>query len=68
MVRGIPDEDGQATVEVAIVCAIVLIFAVVLGKLVELLGDGTFAAHLSSSASHTATGGILGGAGDVLFF
>lgn len=62
------DEGGQATVEYLLVGLVLLAVVVAIGMLWGKIADGTFASHISSSASHAVTSDASGTVGDVAFF
>lgn len=62
------DESGQATVEYLLVGLVLLAIVVSLGLLWGRVADGTFAEHITGSASHTASSDISGVVGDIAFY
>lgn len=59
------NEDGQSTVEYAIVTAALLVVVLALGLLWNLGDDGIFVDHAQSSASHHLEDAAAGIVGDV---
>lgn len=59
------NEDGQSTVEYAIVSAALLVVVLALGLLWNLGDDGIFVDHAQSSASHHLEDAAAGIVGDV---
>lgn len=59
------NDDGQSTVEYAIVTAALLVVVLALGLLWNLGDDGIFVDHAQSSASHHLEDAAAGIVGDV---
>ncbi|MCL2882862.1 MAG: hypothetical protein FWF30_00095 [Coriobacteriia bacterium] len=62
------DQNGQATVEYAIVGLILIAMIVALAAWQARIGDGTFIEHGIESASHALGQQVVGSIGDVLLY
>ena len=65
VMKNITSEDGQSTVEFAIVTAALLVVVIALGLFWSLGDDGIFVDHAQSSASHHLEDAAVGIVGDV---
>ncbi len=61
-------EDGQSTLEAAIILAIAMSLCVLLALIWHASSDGRFTSSARESASHTLEGGVVGGLQDILAY
>lgn len=66
--RVLRGDDGQSTVEYALVCAAFVFIAIGLAALWHLFADGSVSQHALASASHHVGSGDGGAWGDVLSY